>query len=149
MSLQIKQKKEWAQQLYCEGKLTQKSIAEKVEVSERTMVKWVEEGNWDRLRKSLLISKQEILSSLYDMLHELKERIREREQGSRYPDSKEADQIMKLTASIENIEEETNLADVMEVGKRFIQFVQQVDWEKAKEIVDLYDGFIRECLKSA
>lgn len=148
--LSLYQKKEWAKQLYIENKLTQKLIAEKVGVSEKTLSKWVNDPheNWERLRKSLLISKQEVLSGLYEQLDELKQKVQQRDKGERYPDSKEADIIMKLTASIEKIEEETNIADVFEVGKRFITFLQQHDLEAAKQVVDYYDAFIKHCLKS-
>jgi transcriptional regulator with XRE-family HTH domain len=148
--LSIQQKKEWAKQLYIENRLTQKLIAEKVGVSEKTLSRWVNDPaeNWDRLRKSLLISKQEVLSGLYEQLDEIKKKVQQREPGQRYPDSKEADIIMKLTASIEKIEEETNLADVFEVGKRFITFLQQHDLAAAKQVVDYYDAFIKHCLKS-
>lgn len=145
----INQKKEWAKQLYIANELSQKLIAEKVGVSEKTLSKWVNDPNenWDRLRKSLLISKQEVLSGMYEQLDELKQRIQQRDPGSRYPDSKEADIMMKLASSIEKIEEETNIADVFEVGKRFITFIQQHDIEAAKQAVEWYDHFIKHCLK--
>lgn len=146
--LSINQKKEWAQQLYCEGKLTQKLIAVKVEVAEKTISKWVNEGNWETLRKSLLVSKQEQLANMYEQLSEINAHIKQKPEGQRYADSKQADIQVKITASIEQLEEETNMADVFEVGKRFISYLQMHDFEKAKEVVDLYDGFIKHCLKS-
>lgn len=146
--LTIEQKKEWAQHLYCSNILTQKAIAEKVGVSEKTLSKWVNDGNWDRLRKSLLISKQEQLANLYEQLSEINEAIKKKPEGERYADSRQADIMSKITSSIEQLEEETNLTDIMEVGKRFIVFIQQQDFEKSKEVVVLYDAFIKDCLKT-
>ncbi len=146
--LSIKQKKEWAQQLYCEGNITQKAIADKVGVSEKTLSKWANDDNWDRLRKSLLISKQEQLSHMYEQLSEINAAIRKKNPGERYANSKEADIMAKITASIEQLEEETNITDVFEVGKRFITFMQQNDFEKSKELVDYFDAFIKHCLKA-
>ncbi len=147
--LQINQKKEWAKQLFIENKLNQKLIAEKVGVSEKTLSKWVNEGHWERLRKSLLISKQEQLANLYDQLSEINSHIKKKPEGERFADSKQADIMVKITASIEQLEEETNMADVFEVGKRFISWLQSHDFQKAKEVVDLYDGFIKSCLKQS
>jgi transposase-like protein len=147
--LSIKQKKEWAQQLYCDGSNTQKAIADKIGVSEKTLSKWVNEEKWEKLRKSLLISKQEQLANMYDQLSEINEAIRKKPQGERYANSKEADIMAKITASIEQLEEETNITDVFEVGKRFITFLQNHDFEKSKEVVDLYDAFIKHCLKAS
>jgi uncharacterized protein YjcR len=146
--LSIKQKKEWAQQLFCEGNITQKAIADKVGVSEKTITKWVKDENWERLRKSLLISKQEQLSHMYEQLSEINAAIRKKAAGERYANSKEADIMAKITASIEQLEEETNITDVFEVGKRFITFLQSHDFQKSKEVVDLYDAFIKHCLKA-
>lgn len=146
-SLSIKQKKEWAQQLYCENQLSQKAIADKVDVSEKTLSKWVNDGNWDTLRKNLLVSRQEQLSRLLEQLDELTAKIREKPTGSRYASTAEADTIKKLTASIKDLMEETNLSDVFEVGKKFIQFMQQVDFEKSKEAASWYDAFIKNELK--
>lgn len=147
--LSIKQKQEWAQQLYCDGGTTQKAIADKVGISEKTMSKWVDKYNWETLRKSLLITKQEQLSRLYDQLDNITTAIRDRETGKNYATPAEADTIVKLTKAIEQLEEETNMADVFEIGKQFITFIQQVDFEKSKEIVDLYDGFIKHKLKAS
>jgi transcriptional regulator with XRE-family HTH domain len=147
--LSIKQKKEWAQQLYCQGDFTQKAIADKVGVSEKTLSKWAKDDNWDKLRKSLLISKQEQLAMMYDQLSEINAAIRKKPEGERYADSKEADIMVKITSAIEQLEEETNVTDVFEVGKRFISFLQQHDFEKSKEVVDLYDAFIKEVLKQS
>jgi transcriptional regulator with XRE-family HTH domain len=147
--LSINQKKEWAKQLYIENKLSQKLIAEKVGMSEKAISRWVNDPNenWERLRKSLLISKQEQLGNLYEQLSEINAFIKKKDEGQRFANSKEADTLVKLTAAIEQLEEETNLADVFEVGKRFISFLQIHDFEKAKEVVDLYDGFIKHSLK--
>ena len=146
--LSINQKKEWAQQLYCEGSMKQNAIAYKVGVSEKTITSWVNKGNWEGLRKSLLISKQEQLSHMYEQLSEINAAIRNKNPGERYANTKEADIMSKITASIEQLEEETNITDVFEVGKRFITFMQQHDFEKSKELVDYFDAFIKHCLKA-
>jgi hypothetical protein len=77
----------------------------------------------------------------------LNDHIRSKATGKRFADSKEADTISKITKSIEQLEEETNLTDVFEVGKRYITFLQEYDHAAAKASVEYYDAFIKHCLK--
>ena len=143
--LSITQKKEWAQTLFTSTDQTQKEIALKVGTSERTMSKWVNEGQWDKLRKSLLTTKSEQLRMLYDQLQTLNAFIKE---NTGYASSKEADSILKLTAAIKNLETETSVGQIIEVATQFIRFVQADNLEVSKQITMLFDGFIKERLKS-
>lgn len=141
------QKKDFARQLYIsDSAITQAEVAERVGVSKKTICKWVNEGMWDDLRKSLLVSKEQQLSMLYDQLNALNLAIKSRDQ--QYANSKEADTINKITASINKLETETNLADKIETGKLFLQFVKQTEsLDEAKRISTLFDAFIKSCLK--
>lgn len=144
--LTTKQKKDWAQLLFInERAMTQKAIAEKVGVSEKTLSKWVKAEKWDNLRKSLLVTKEQQLRRLYDQIDAITTEIAERDK--KFANSKEADTITKLTSAIKNLEIETSLAEVFEIGKKFITWLQANDFEKSKEVVDLYDGFIKDQLK--
>ncbi|TAN18820.1 MAG: DDE transposase family protein [Chitinophagaceae bacterium] len=143
--LTIKQKKEWAKLLFIrETGMTQKIIAAKVGTSEKTLSQWATKEHWDNLRKSLLVTKEEQLHRLYNQLDALNHLI---EENKGYANSKEADTIVKLTSAIRNLETETSIAEVFEAGKKFITWVQQNDFSKAKELVELYDGFIKNQLK--
>lgn len=143
------QKKEWAKTLYIQGGLTQKEIADKVDVSRVTMNKWVNdtEENWDKLKKSLLITRESQLSRLYMQLDELNTSIMSRDQGARFANSKEADTINKLTTAIRKMEIEASIADIVEVGKRFLTWLRPLAPDKAKEVAPLFDDFIKDSLK--
>jgi uncharacterized protein YjcR len=75
--LSLSQKKEWAQLLFISNQLLQKDIAVKVGVSEKTLSKWVNENKWDALRKSMLITKTEILRNLYDVLDKIGRKMKD------------------------------------------------------------------------
>lgn len=139
------QKREWAQILFVREGMTQKEIAAKVGVSERTMTTWVDKYNWDRLRKSLLLTKEDQLRRLYDQLDWLTQSIAESDY--KVADTKQADIISKLTASIKSLETETSLAEIVDVGQKFIEFVRSQDLEQAKLITGLFDSFIHNSLK--
>ncbi|MBL7779940.1 MAG: DDE transposase family protein [Saprospiraceae bacterium] len=138
----IDQKKEFAKLLYVRERLTQKEVATRAEVSEQTMVKWVREYGWEKLRRSLLVTKQEQIARLYDQIESLNTEI-----GDGYADSKQADVITKLTAAIRNMETEVNIGERVEVCMELCDYTRQVAPEKASELVTLCDSFIKSMLK--
>ena len=142
--LTTSQKKEWAQMLYLANQLTQKEIAAKVGVSEPYISKLVKTGHWEKLRKSLLTSKSEVLSFCYDVLSKLKEKILA-EDG--IGDSKDADKFIKYTASIKSLETDTSIAELMECGQQFHKYLQTVDPSFALNVLNHFDAFIKEKLK--
>jgi uncharacterized protein YjcR len=143
--LTSKQKREWAQDLYKTGNYDQKEIALKVGVAEKTITEWKQKYNWETLRKSLLITKQESLADLYDILDNTKKDIKNR--GSK-ANSKDADAILKLTTAIKNLEVKTSLDQILEVCKQLVLHIQSIDYEKAKELVEYVDLFIKHSLKN-
>jgi transcriptional regulator with XRE-family HTH domain len=142
-------KKEHAKLLFTQEKLSQKEIAERVNVSEQTITKWVnaDNGEWKRLRQSLIVTKKEQLSRIYEQMDEITLEIKNREQGKRYASSKEADTLVKLTAAAKNLETEASVSDIIEVAMRFLNFMRPIDLEKAKDISGYFDSFIKEQLK--
>ncbi|MBP4140028.1 DDE transposase family protein [Flavobacterium geliluteum] len=145
MALRKAQEKEYAKSLYIGGGLTQKEIAERVSVTEKTLTKWIKEGKWDNLKKSLLTTKQNQLSFLYDQLDFLNTDISKRD--FKVAVGKEADTIIKLTASINRLETETSIGDTVEVARNFIEFVRHQDLELAKTITNFFDVYITAKMK--
>lgn len=145
--MKISEKKDWAKLLYTREGLTQKEIAGRVGVSAVTVCNWVKKDNWDLLKQSLLVTKDQQLRRLYMQLDELNTKIMGRPAGDRFPDSKEADTINKLTGSIRTMETEASIADIVEVSKRVLSWLQPINPAKAMEVAGLFDEFIKESLK--
>lgn len=143
--LTIAQKKEWAQLLYLQNQLSQKEICKKVRVSEKTMSLWIKKERWDKMRKSLLTSKSEVLRFFYDVLDNVKTKISQDEDG--IGDTKLADMVVKYTAAIKALETDTSISVLMEAGMKFHKYMQTIDPIKALEFLNNYDGFIKEQLK--
>ncbi|GEP52370.1 hypothetical protein FNO01nite_30420 [Flavobacterium noncentrifugens] len=154
---------EFAKSLYLSGGITQKEIAERISVTEKTLTKWIKEGKWDTLKKSLLTTKQNQLTFLYDQLECLNLTISQRPdpikpdekiepfdllvQRGKFATSKEADVIIKLTNAIKKLETETSVGDTVEVARNFIEFVRPQNLELAKQITNLFDVFITAKMK--
>ena len=109
------QKKEWAKTLYLRESLTQQEIAERVGVSRVTVSNWVRAGKWEEQKAGLTLTRQEQVANLYRQVAEINRSISARAEGERFPSSKEADILGKLSAAIRNMEQETGIADIISV----------------------------------
>lgn len=140
------QKKEWAKTLYLRENLTQQEIADRVGVSRVTVSNWVRTGKWEEQKAGLTLTRQEQVANLYRQVAEINRAISARAEGERYPNSKEADILGKLSASIRNMEQETGIADIISVLTGFIEWLRPLDLDKAKELTRLADAYIKDKL---
>ncbi len=143
---EIQQIKDHAKMLFLHENLSQKEIADRVHISEVSLSKWINIENWDSLKVSITITREEQLKNLYRQLSELNRKIAEREE-SRYANPAEADTISKLAGAINKMESDIGVADIVSVGKKFIGFVRAYDVKKAQEITPLFDSFLKDSLK--
>ena len=140
------QKKEWAKTLYLRESLTQQEIAERVGVSRVTVSNWVRAGKWEEQKAGLTLTRQEQVANLYRQVAEINRAISGRAEGERFPNSKEADILGKLSAAIRNMEQETGIADIISVLTSFIEWLRPLDLDKAKELTRLADAYIKDKL---
>lgn len=144
MALSLNQKKEYAWLLFREDVLTQKAIAEKVGVTEKTITDWKDKGDWESKRRSLYNTREDILVDMYLIFENTKNQVKAK---GGVANSKDGDAILKLSQAIKNLETETSVAQIFEVCKGLIQHVQKLDFEKSKEIIDYVDSFLKEKLR--
>ncbi len=135
------QKKEFAKLLYIKERLTQKEVAARVGIGEHALGRWVKDNGWDKLRRSLLVTKQEQIAQLYAQLEALSEIIAAQEE--KVANSKQADIYTKLTAAIRNLETEINIGDCVEIGMEFCDYVRGNAPDKVGDVVDLFDAYIK------
>lgn len=147
-SLTAKQKKEWARQLYLDGTqvFTQQEIADKVGVSRKTICKWITDEKWNELRISITMTKDQSIKRLHKQLEDILFLIESRPMGERHATPDEANTISKLTTSIEKLETEVGITEAVQVSVKVIEFVKKYDVEKAKDIADIFDQFIKSLL---
>lgn len=142
----IADKQYLAKILFTREHLDQKVVAKRVGVSEKTMSKWVNDGNWKDLRKRLLLAKEEQINTLYEQLESLNEAIKLNQ--SKHADTKQADILIKYTAAIRNLETDLAIADLIESGIRFIKYLQKVGTlEQVMEVSDMWNSFIQASMK--
>ena len=142
----IEDKKAYAKILYTREQLNGKIVAQRVGVAEKTISKWVKEGKWRDLRNRLLVSKENQINLLYGQLECLNDAIQENDNG--YPDTKQADIQVKVTAAIRSLETDMNIADLVESGIRFVKYIQKVDsFEEVQKTIDLWSSFLQNEMK--
>ena len=143
-------KKELAKLLFTRNEFTQKVVAERVGVTEKTLGNWIKEGMWQDIKKSLLLTKDEQLRLFYDQLSNLNNAINKRPVDNRYPDSKEANTQKLIAASIRDLEVETNVSQIIQVAKEFLSWIPEETKEHQEfnnTLTRHFDAFIKERLK--
>ncbi len=140
------QKKEWARTLYLRENLTQQEIADRVGVSRVSVSNWCRSGKWEELKVGIMLTRSEQAQSLHRQLAEINRVIMAKPEGERFPDTKLADTIAKLTAAIHNLEQEVGIADRIAVLTDVIEWLRHSDLQKAKELTPLFDAYIKDKL---
>lgn len=144
-ALTNQQKKDWAKLLFMQGELQNQQIAEKVGINRATISRWVKEENWEMLRAAVTTTREEQIRNLYMQLAEINKVIAARE--NKYATSAEADIINKISGTIEKMEGDFNIADIISVSKQMLVWLRKRDPEKAIELSFYFDEFVKERLR--
>ncbi|MDR3226057.1 MAG: hypothetical protein LBT56_00095 [Prevotellaceae bacterium] len=125
----------------------QKEISKKLGVSEITISRWAKDDNWDRLKKGMLTSKHKRISELYDELAEFNKMIKDREIGSRFPNSKEADVRRKLIRDIADLEKKYNIGQTSVIARDFVLFTKDIDFAFSQKANEYFELFINHLIE--
>lgn len=136
--------KSWAKSEFLNNGIDVKAISKKIGVTEKTIGKWRSEEKWDKLRAATVISKPEQLAMIYDQINELNTHIRQKPEGSRYANSKEADALKKLTAAAKDLEGELGLSEIINVSIPILRFIKKINYEHSQIMQGYFDAFIRD-----
>lgn len=145
-NITLQQKKDYAKVLITKEKLSQKEAAERVGVSAVTMNKWHKEGNWDKLQKNFLLTREEQMGLLLDELAAINEHIQTFPEGKRFADSKLGDVRRKLVKDIKELETKAALPEIIHACTGLLEFIRKVDLAKAQELSRYVDAFIKSKL---
>jgi len=146
MGLKKTEKMEFARMLFLDTtqKLSIKEIAERVGVRPNTVSGWIKKHEWEKLRKSLMITRQKMIGDLYDQLEWLNDDIKTRD--IKVAEAKEANTIAVISSSIKRLETETSIAEVYEVATAFLDYLKPQDFDLYKKMIPIFDGFINSKL---
>jgi transcriptional regulator with XRE-family HTH domain len=142
MGLSKTAQQDLAKLLFIHQGLSQKEIAERVSVSEKTVGNWVQKFGWAKQKRSLILVKDEQISDLYDKLEKINKHIREVKHN--LVDGKDTDILIKLTATIKNLEVETSVGTVISVAKMFLELTREIDLDFTKKAAGYFDLLIQQ-----
>lgn len=116
-----KETKELARLYFMRGE-TQKSIANKVGVTEKTVSRWVDKEGWAEKRAAENITRPELVNKLLITINKLIEQVNESDD----PDliSGLGDKLSKLSTTIEKLDKKANVVDAIEVFMAFGKWMQ-------------------------
>lgn len=143
----LKAKQDWAKLLFLKTSMLQREIAEKVGVTNLTLQRWKEKGNWEVLKSAYVITKEEELRRIFIQINELNNAIGNKPEGERYANPREADTISKLASAARNLETETNIANIVDAFVEFTDWLRKNEFDKAREFNAYFDSFIKHKLE--
>lgn len=130
-------KKELAKGLFMLGGMTQKELAERVEVTENTMSKWCAE--WKPILAAQKSTKQEVLARMDKAISDI---FKKAEDEKRPLDSADYDGIAKLTKARETIDNKVGLATIIEVFQEYNSYLMAINPELARTNNKFQDEFV-------
>jgi DNA-binding XRE family transcriptional regulator len=120
-----------AQHLYVDSGLSQKQIAEQLDISEKTISKWKTEDNWDKIRTARRITKSELINKIYKSMNAV---MADSNDVDRPLTSKEADIVSKLSNTLQKLEGQDTLSNHIHVLQQFFTWLKDIDLESAKTL---------------
>lgn len=140
-------KKGLAKVLFLQEKnISFKEIAERIEVSEKTIADWVKNEKWEGLRRNILLTRQEQLVMMQDELNEINLCIKNQPEGARFADFKLAQVRNQLVKNIKDLETKAMLPEMINALTRFLDFVKKENLDEAQLLADYTDQFIKSQL---
>jgi transposase len=141
------QKRDMAQALYVSGVTVQKELAVRVGVTEKTISKWVNDGNWEQLRMNIPLVKHQQLQKMYKEFERFNQHIENKPDGKQWATKAESDARTQLIRAIEVLEGEAGVKDIIEVCQKLIKYTMQIDEKLGRDLIPLCDSFLRSQIK--
>ena len=139
-NLSADDRRDVARMLYTENDKTCKEIATAMKTEEAAVRQWIQEGEWDMVRRSLAASKREQLERLYEMVEQLNRQIAKEEEKN----PKDMDMLLKYMTMINKLETDSNLYRTIEMAEGFLTWLYRKNKKQAQAYVHYYNQFIKE-----
>lgn len=140
MGKQKTEERNQARDLYVNSGLTLKEAASIVKVAPSHVGKWAKEDKWEVQRTARMVTAEKIISGWYAQLSKINEEIAN---GDGIPTNAQADQISKITDSIQKLSKKQNLSMYHTVLKEFLNELLVSDATTAKTFGPLMLDFMK------
>ena len=133
-----------ARDLYLRDIYTQKQICNDIGIAEKTMCDWIKKEKWDDLKNSLVTSKAEQLKALYEQMAYVNKRNKDAIEDDDPATNPIYDDVAKISKSIERLEKEAGISEMLQTGIAFLKYMQNEDTEAAKVISKWFYIFMQD-----
>lgn len=130
--------REIARKLYTSNKDTASSLAATMGVEQQQVQQWIDEGKWDVVRSVRAIDPACQVQRMYHVLASVNDSLEAQ------PNLKDADQALKLTAAIKNLEHDRSLTSIIAAAEEFITWLYDTDVPAAQQFTRHFDQFISQ-----
>ncbi len=137
-------KKSWAELLYTRKNYNIDMIVETTGQEKQLIERWALEEQWEKMRLSLLTSRNEQLECLYQLLGVLTQKIKDSKDKASNAD---AEMLLKYTRAIKNLQTKKSVSEVLDGFDEYIIWLQNADIDLAKQVGPTYDAFITDYMK--
>lgn len=137
------EKKEWARLLFMKEEKSVDEVAAATGLEPAVVRGWAADGQWHGVRRTMATSRHYQLEKMYELLEQLTEKMN----ASNEINSKDADLLIKYTAAIKNLDLDTGIPQVVEVGTLFTTWLRRQDAALARETALHFDAFIKHRLR--
>ena len=118
---ELEQKRELARMYYMNGE-TQKTIAQKVEVSEQTISTWVDKEGWAVRRAGVNVTRPELVNKALQALNKVLDQVYESDDINMI--STLPDKLAKFASAIEKLDKKANIVSTIDVFMAFSKWIQ-------------------------
>lgn len=134
-----------ARELFINTQMTQKDIAEQLNISPTTVVKWAALGKWDELRDGKQSTTSQTVAILKGMFKTMVEKNKEKLDNNQLTPG-DMDAQIKLKNQIEDVEQSLSIPTIIEVLDRFLGFIPKSEKEFRKELAGWQTKFLMDKL---
>lgn len=143
--MKIADKKHLAQSLYVKSDNTRKQIAKTVGITEKTLRKWIDEGEWDKMKDAIQVTRPQLLQEAYSQLKAVNEKIRD--DFGNVPTKDLSDAKGVLRREIELLSNQP-IHKYIECFEDFIQYLSKNEPKELTKFAQLSQSFINELAKN-
>jgi hypothetical protein len=137
-SIPLKKRKTLAEEYFMAGK-SQVEICDLLETPANTINRWVQEGEWKKIRDAKTITRDKLVSNMIGQIVAMEDLAKAEK---RILNAKETDSINKLASAIEKLDKKVNVSVYIQVFKEFNEYLLKEDLELAKRITKHQTNFI-------
>jgi hypothetical protein len=134
------QKKDHARLLFTYQQESIANISKTTGITEDQIKDWIKEDKWNVRREANLLTKDNQLHRLYNMLLHITDKIKVNKYALK--DIKDLDIMLKLTACIRNLEDEDSIAYTIDVANAFTGWLKEEAPKMALPCANAFEKYI-------